>query len=585
MVKEKVFIEWINKVKGLGELKKQTVVMDNLKRHAVGVRQTFSKLDKGIQKTQTAYTGVNKAGKRVVKIMETTQDVSKKLQKEQDTRDERIRKNIKRADEQQQKRSLSAQKAISKGLAKQAESTRNVNDVNKGFFKTIGLGTEEYKRAQTSYNGFTKAQRRQVGMSSRAALGIRNATHGMRGFKMEMLGVMFFGMSMMRVLGGLLRTSLEWTGVTEIMTTALGLLFLPVALMLLDWALMFLQYIGEMSEEKKKWIGMIVLAGIALGTLLMVFGTLMLGIGSVILAIKLLTGWIGLAVIAAGGFLIFKKIKSWLNDTEHATDELQGKLTGFGISGEAFDIMKNKVIKWYDVLREKFSGIRTKIGTWIAETIPVVISGGADLLMGLVNGIKNNAGKIGTAIGTVIDKIFSWLDENISQIMKAGLEILTSIIDGITNNLDKLEKVVEEIAGKITDFIIEHIDEFVEIGIKIGSAIAKGIGKSTMSWFDKIDDWIEEKTGFQTRLKGDYSVTSPETKYTDELGQGMSIGPEYTPYLAPITPSETRPSSQSQTINIYPSYDVTLNEEHMVKGWINQSNKSMVEEVRRGIKV
>ncbi len=119
---------------------------------------------------------------------------------------------------------------------------------------------------------------------ARAANRFRMMTHGARGFRMEMLGVMFFGMAMNRVFMGLIKTSLEWVGVTEILTQSLGILFLPVAELLLEWALRFLNFVLDLTEEQKKWIGVIVLVGAALGALLFVIGTLALGIGSMILA-------------------------------------------------------------------------------------------------------------------------------------------------------------------------------------------------------------------------------------------------------------------------------------------------------------
>ena len=74
----------------------------------------------------------------------------------------------------------------------------------------------------------------------------------MRGFKMEMLGVMFFGMSLVRVFNGLIKTSLDWFGITEIMSTALGILFLPVAELVLEWALAFLEWVGNLTDRQKK---------------------------------------------------------------------------------------------------------------------------------------------------------------------------------------------------------------------------------------------------------------------------------------------------------------------------------------------
>ena len=119
---------------------------------------------------------------------------------------------------------------------------------------------------------------------ARMANRFRMMTHGARGFRMEMLGVMFFGMALQRVFSGLIKTSLEWMGVTEIFSQTLGILFLPIAEVVLEWALKFLNFVLKLTETQKKAIGWFVLVGIAVGTLIFLIGTLALGIGSMILA-------------------------------------------------------------------------------------------------------------------------------------------------------------------------------------------------------------------------------------------------------------------------------------------------------------
>ena len=40
---------------------------------------------------------------------------------------------------------------------------------------------------------------------------MRKGRNETRGFRMELLGIMFFGMAIIRMMGGLIRKSLEWT--------------------------------------------------------------------------------------------------------------------------------------------------------------------------------------------------------------------------------------------------------------------------------------------------------------------------------------------------------------------------------------
>lgn len=100
----------------------------------------------------------------------------------------------------------------------------------------------------------------------------------MKPFQAQWLSILFFGMALQRTFSGLIKTSLQWTGVMEIMSTALGILFLPLALMLLDWAISFLDFVAGLTEGQKKFAGALALTGIVIGGLLFTVGQLALGL-------------------------------------------------------------------------------------------------------------------------------------------------------------------------------------------------------------------------------------------------------------------------------------------------------------------
>lgn len=143
----------------------------------------------------------------------------------------------------------------------------------------------------------------------------RALTMSSKRFRMEMLSVMFFGMAIQRMFLGLIKTSLGWAGTMDILTSALGLLFLPIALKINEWAMKFLNWVGKLTEKQKLWIGKIALAGAVLGSLLMVFGMVNLGIDGMIAitgkAIFVWGKWLG-AVAKVGAWkailTIFSKI-------------------------------------------------------------------------------------------------------------------------------------------------------------------------------------------------------------------------------------------------------------------------------------
>ena len=102
-----------------------------------------------------------------------------------------------------------------------------------------------------------------------------------RRFQMQWLSILFFGMAMNRMFHGLIKTSLEWVGITELMSETMGIIFLPVAEELLNILLPILEWFIEMPDSTKKLIGWIAVFGMVLGGVLSAVGQLALGLAGI----------------------------------------------------------------------------------------------------------------------------------------------------------------------------------------------------------------------------------------------------------------------------------------------------------------
>lgn len=128
------------------------------------------------------------------------------------------------------------------------------------------VGQEELRKSFTNTYGQRSRSRLQM-FSDR-----------MRQFKMELLGVMFFGMMVQKAMFGLLRPATQASGMFEIWTTMLTVFFLPIMIALLPIMLMFMNWFLEAPEWLKLAIGGIVLFIGSLGALLFTYGATSLGI-------------------------------------------------------------------------------------------------------------------------------------------------------------------------------------------------------------------------------------------------------------------------------------------------------------------
>lgn len=105
-------------------------------------------------------------------------------------------------------------------------------------------------------------------------------------FKMHYLGIMFAGMALNRTMSGLTSTAKEWTGASEIMSTAMGVTMLPATMDLLELGILPLsEALLNMPTEMQIAIGYTALGLEGLGKGLEFGGQIALGAGAFKLAL------------------------------------------------------------------------------------------------------------------------------------------------------------------------------------------------------------------------------------------------------------------------------------------------------------
>ena len=233
-----------------------------------------------------------------------------------------------------------------------------IQSMTAGFTRGIDQANERLKTVRKSMQAFGQVMKMPVDqmnklngrmkvMQSRGgnlALTFRNLTHGARGFRMEMLGIMFFGMALTRIFSRLVGTSLDWMGTFEIMGAALGILFLPLAEFLTDIALKFLDWVSNLTEKQKKWLGILVLIIGIVGLVIGLIGTLALGIGSLILvfggfgAVIAMMSLIGIVIVGLG-LIVSGVVKL-----------IQGKLEGIGLVIMGIGVILLLFIGWWALI-------------------------------------------------------------------------------------------------------------------------------------------------------------------------------------------------------------------------------------------
>jgi hypothetical protein len=86
------------------------------------------------------------------------------------------------------------------------------------------------------------------------------------------LGVMFAGMAIERAMKSLLQPAIEVAGIMDIISAGLILLFLPAMMMLMPYALAFLDWVTKLTESDKELIGTLILIVLGVGMLMATIG-------------------------------------------------------------------------------------------------------------------------------------------------------------------------------------------------------------------------------------------------------------------------------------------------------------------------
>lgn len=367
----------------------------------------------------------------------------------------------------------------------------------KEFAGVMRMPLQTFRKLGDSAGRLDKNLTKNASMMGRVGLRLRHMTHGMRGFRMEMLGVMFFGMGIMRFFQGLLRPAGEMVGVFELLSLALALLFLPTALELLDWVIKFLGWVTGLDEEQKKSIGTFVVWGAVLGTITFLIGMFALGIGSLILAF----GWL-FGIVAPGASLL--KFFGGIFPTI-------GKAIG-GLS-VIFAVVLAVIIGFILAWKENFAGIREWVQV-LWEGIKDIFGGAVDVITGLMNVFFGLFSGDPKKIWEGVKSIFS----GIWRIIRGAFKFLLGLVVTLGISLFRVVAGVIKTGFKIGEWLAEIVKKVVKNAFGQGSSWImsffnglKSIGSKIIDWFKGLlPDWVKKAGGkFLGFLGGEKKTVSP----------------------------------------------------------------------------
>jgi len=285
---------------------------------------------------------------------------------------------------------------------------------------------------------------------------VRLLTHGMRGFRMELLSVMFFGMGLYRFFTSLLAPAAKLAGVFDVINMILEFFFLPIILLLLDPLLDLLDFILSLDEGTREFWGKIVLLGAAFGLLLLVIGMVGLGIGGLINGFASFLG------------IIRDSLPEPLGDISAAFIGLPLAITGTTVAFKGLGLAEGIISGIWNKVKESKSikSLLKSLGIEIDENKSIWESL-FDTVSSVIEDTLDRLGLGETEIGKTFDDI------------KAGLEEMGS---NFTETFGGLQDAFDEIDTK------ELLDEFGKLTSKASDLINLIIEKDLIGTLTEVAD-------------------------------------------------------------------------------------------------
>ena len=411
-------------------------------------------------------------------------------------------------------------------------------------------------------------------------------------FQMQWLSLLFFGMAMKRMFGGLIKTSLNWVGITELSSTALGVFFLPVAEELLNILLPIMNWFMNIPEPVQKAVGEFVILGAALGGILTAVGQLALGLAG----LSWLTGITG--------------VKGFSEALNIAKGNAGGLLTKLGVLAKWGGVAISIALIVHELKKKNLTAAigAATLGVGIYTGDPYLIGIGVALMLVGDKELLRGVFELGVK---VLDKA-AWIGE------EAGRILIKALQAGITGNegliLNELNKVFKNITSVPNEALMKAYSEGKLTSNLFQTAGANAVSKyreKTYATTNKIPGMGGAPYPWEPGAEKYYNTTNYPTNYPTT----NQTNPNYPNFLNPLfvtsklvsffkkkiglqsggfikseglaylhSGETVIPKNSSNSVNLSVTYNVNVSDKREFEDMLNENNIKLTEDVRRLIK-
>ena len=141
------------------------------------------------------------------------------------------------------------------------------------------------------------------------------------------------------------------------------------------------------------------------------------------------------------------------------------------------------IVKAAPILAEQIPAI-------VSDVLPSLLTAGATLLEGLLQGILSAIPELMPVAMDVVNQLIAFIIDNLPMIFDCAIQIVLAIVNGISDNLDTLIPATVDAILTIVDALIDHIDLLIDAALKLAIGIATGLVKAIPTIVAKVPEII-----------------------------------------------------------------------------------------------
>lgn len=121
------------------------------------------------------------------------------------------------------------------------------------------------------------------------------------------------------------------------------------------------------------------------------------------------------------------------------------------------------------------TAVPTLLITLIPQLIPIVISGGQQLVQGLVDGFSQSLPAVNGAGLQIPNEVLSAISTGLPSILQKGVEVISNVANGILQNLPSLISAAGNILSQLLNAFLAGLPGMLDAGVKLVGNIGTGL--------------------------------------------------------------------------------------------------------------